>query len=148
MKVAIIGCSKKKTATPGPAGHVYCSRHFRVALAWARSFTDDVFIASTKLGLIRPTTEIAPYDHSFSTSSAAKAPGKYTAAQRAQWGLAVAVEIGKQIPDDAELVFVVGRSYWSEVVPFLPSTRRWSAPFQHQRLATRTASMSSAIGAP
>jgi hypothetical protein len=146
VKVAIIGCCKQKAAKPGPAREVYASQHFRVALEWAERFHDRVFIASTKLGLLVPGQEIEPYDHSFSTNSIAKAPTRIADGARRMWGRKVAADLRRRVRLTDELVIVLGKEYWEVITPHLAPIR-WSVPFEHDRLASRSAAMRKELAA-
>jgi hypothetical protein len=68
--LGIITCSKQKLGAPAPAADLYApSRLFSMALEQARAEDLEVLILSSKYGLVRPETVLAPYDVDIKTMS-------------------------------------------------------------------------------
>jgi len=60
--VALVGCGRRKAATPRPARHLYVGTLFRRSLAFAERVADEVFILSAHYGLVELDHELKPYD--------------------------------------------------------------------------------------
>lgn len=60
--VVLIGCSKSKLDYPAPAQDLYTSALFAKRKAYATATGKPWFILSAQHGLLKPTTQIAPYD--------------------------------------------------------------------------------------
>lgn len=80
----LIGCVKKKLATPAAAKDLYTSPLFRRGRAYAERSGVPWFILSAEHGLVRPDQEMAPYDLRLSATSKG---------YRRAWGLAVVSDL-------------------------------------------------------
>lgn len=60
--VVVIPCSGPKLSYPAPARDIYTGTMFRKALAVADRCDADLYIFSSKYGLLHPDTVIAPYE--------------------------------------------------------------------------------------
>lgn len=82
--VALVSCCKPKRATSCRAAELYTSQLFTKSLAFARTYTDYVFIVSALHGLLALDDVIAPYDQQI---------GDLTREQRAAWGADVVAKL-------------------------------------------------------
>ena len=67
----LVGCVKSKLAHPAAARDLYTSPLFRKARAYAERSGAPWFVLSAEHGLVRPTTELEPYDLRLGSTSAA-----------------------------------------------------------------------------
>lgn len=113
--LAVIGCSKKKDDTPGtiPAHRRYTGSLFQAQLAYAQTGlgldNGAIYVASARLGLIGIETPAPDYDLSLAD---------LPAAQRRQWGRAVALAVLERNPQ--RLYLLAGQRYRRAIVEFLP----------------------------
>lgn len=70
MKIALIGCVKKKTGYPCEAKDMYISPLFRGCYRLAKRMgAEKIFILSAKYGLIEETQVIQPYNETLNDKS-------------------------------------------------------------------------------
>jgi hypothetical protein len=69
MKIALIGCVKKKVSYKTKAELLYDSTLFKYSLQYAKQESDKVFILSAKYGLVSLDAIIEPYELTLNTFS-------------------------------------------------------------------------------
>lgn len=122
MKVVLISCvSKKMELAPNQkvaAKDLYVSTMFRLAWQYAQTFKPDrIYILSAKHGLLRPDTEIASYNQTLNSASAAK---------RREW----ADEVMKSLrnegidPQRDEVIILAGQNYSRYLAPQIAHCRQ------------------------
>ncbi|WP_420715400.1 DUF6884 domain-containing protein [Myxococcus sp. MISCRS1] len=109
VRLALLGCSAKKAASPAPAESLYQGRFFRTSLLYARNvlLADEVFILSALHGLVALDEVIAPYERSL-----ADAPKD----ERAAWAWRVGSMLDEKFVGLAvEAHFLAGQAYLPRV---------------------------------
>lgn len=114
MRVALIGCGKSKRAEPCAARDIYTGQLFRAALAHAEATADRVFILSAKLGLVRLTEQVAPYNLKLSA---------FNKREREAWGSRAAGQLIALVGTDIDVSVYAGRDYAQPVTAALLSRR-------------------------
>jgi cytoplasmic iron level regulating protein YaaA (DUF328/UPF0246 family) len=114
--IALIACSKKKTAAPGQAHQLYQGQLFKAQLAYAQAVLkmslNQIFILSAGYGLVRADIEIEPYDVSLESM---------TAVERSEWAERVWLRLLVPIlAYKLKTVYIMaGRLYRDEITPML-----------------------------
>lgn len=130
MRVGVLGCGKAKLSTPAPVRELYCSVHFKAALAWLEARCSRVYVASALHGLLDLDQIVEPYDLRLTSE---------TKMARRRWGLSVARDLCARIDLSDTVVFVMGRSYWEAIATGLAARGvKFAVPFEHDKLARRT----------
>jgi hypothetical protein len=115
LRVALVGCSKRKATEPRSAADLYQSPLFRKSLAYAQKTCDRVYILSAKHGLLATDTVVEPYDLALTELSRA---------ERGRWDDRVAEEIRRAIPAGDTLVILAGEAY-AGFAAMVPHTIEW-----------------------
>jgi hypothetical protein len=118
IRIALIGCGKKKRAGTHRARWLYTGALFTKALAYAERDFIDIFVLSAKHGLVELDDELDDYDRRMPTARADKEA----------WAEAVAQALRARYVDCAlELTMLAGASY---IQPLRDATRirgdKWS----------------------
>src|SRR5690348_12601395 len=111
-RVALVSCVKTKRSSPARAEDLYTSALFWGLKGYAKALADEWYILSAEHGLLRPETEIAPYERTLNGMPAADARA---------WAQRVQRQLIEVLPRDAEVVVLAGSNYRREIVPFLRS---------------------------
>jgi hypothetical protein len=93
--IVLVGCGRKKLATPAPAADLYVGNLFTARRAYAeRVAPDSWLIVSALYGLVRPHERIKPYDTTID---------ELAHLDRAAWPIVVAHELLNGLDDDARV---------------------------------------------
>ena len=114
--VVLISCSKVKRNYPCAARLLYdASRLFSKSLAYAQKITEDVYVLSSKYGLVPLDEVIAPYDETLNDKSAE---------ELAAWGKWKAGQISERY-DVRNTVFIIlaGQNYYKPLRTYLPQIK-------------------------
>jgi len=101
VRVALIGCGKRKGSKAVRAKDLYTGPLFALARRYAERRCDAFLILSAKHGVVDPDRVLGPYEQSM---------GSLTRAERAEWArlaLARVTEVARR----AEIVFLAGSDY-------------------------------------
>lgn len=128
---ALIPCSKTKATVPCAAINMYWrSALFRGAAQSAEAKGQAVLILSAKHGVLRPDTEIEPYDVTLIGMPVA---------QRKAWAGAVLRGLLTMLTPGDEVVSYLGEQYAEFVLPALRGTFRVSEPLKGMSQGKRLA---------
>ena len=111
--VYLISCAAEKSASRVPAEYLYCSTLFEKARAYVlRNIGpgDSWYILSAKHGLLRPQTEVEPYDETLN---------KMPKADRQLWSERVIGELHGLLHAGDTVVFLAGTKYREFLEPAL-----------------------------
>jgi cytoplasmic iron level regulating protein YaaA (DUF328/UPF0246 family) len=100
--ITLISCCGLKLQDPAPARELYQSTLFKKNLAYAERTSDQVFILSAKLGLVKLDEVIEPYDFTLTQA---------TRSFKRSWGASVAEQLFKELEADDTIQVLAGRSY-------------------------------------
>jgi len=115
-KVVLISCSKLKRKYPCEAKFLYdASSLFKKSLAYALTIAEDVFILSSKHGLVSLDEVIEPYEETLNDKSAD---------ELSAWGKKVANQLsGRFDLRDTEFTILAGQKYYLPLRPHLTKMR-------------------------
>lgn len=103
VKVALIGCGKKKAAEPRRARELYQGHLFQFSLRYALATCDESFVLSALHSLVTLDTELPPYNFTMRD---------FRDSERQPWGEHVVVRLAAQFPDlPLEVVGLAGHQY-------------------------------------
>lgn len=112
MKIALIGCTKRKKDYACPARELYSeSTLFKSAYAYAKIFADKIFILSAKYGLISEDEIISNYDQ---TLNHEKADVIKNWSEKVLKQMEESVDLQKD-----ELIFLAGEKYRRYLIPLI-----------------------------
>jgi hypothetical protein len=113
-KVVLISCSKAKRSMPCEARLLYDeSNLFRKSLAYAQTISNEIYVISSKYGLLPLDQVIAPYDDTLNDKSS----DELTA-----WGQRVTKKIRMQYDiSKTEFVILAGKNYYAPLQAYLPN---------------------------
>jgi hypothetical protein len=101
---------KSKRASAAAARDLYTSPLFRHLRGYAEANADAWYILSAEHGLLRPEQVIAPYEKTLNTMRKA---------DRLAWAERVQGQLLKELPGEAEVIFLAGEKYRGDLIPFL-----------------------------
>jgi hypothetical protein len=103
-RLALIGCSATKLATPARADELYQGNLFKKALVYAKRNADEVRILSAKHGVVKLDTVLEPYDLTLS---------RMTYNERKAWMMLCRVHLEQQgfKHENTFIVFLCGQTY-------------------------------------
>lgn len=135
QKVVLISCSKAKRSIPCAARLLYdASNLFRKSLVYAQTISNEIYVISSKYGLVPLDEVIAPYDDTLNDKSAD---------ELAAWGQRVAEQIRNQYDiSNTEFVILAGRNYYSPLQAYLPNI---SLPLRGLPMGARLAKLNSLL---
>jgi hypothetical protein len=113
-KIVLISCVSQKQLYRSKAKDLYISALFKKNLAYARRLNPDaIYILSAKYGLLDLETEIAPYNQTLNTMSAA---------ENRSWAEKVLQQLGRvaDLKQD-HFIFLAGEKYRKNLLPHLTS---------------------------
>lgn len=95
-KIILIGCGKAKRNERCRASDLYCGPFFRQRLAYAKrqvadSHDCEYAILSARFGLVKPDTELEPYDHTMAM---------WSCLDRIAWVAGVVVQLCEYVDND------------------------------------------------
>lgn len=102
MKVALIGCGRRKRRGRWRVRDLYISNRFQMTLRYCLLVYDAVYVLSAKHGLIGLDCLVDEYDTTL---------GQMSKVERERWSTKVTRQINRTIPIDAELHFYCGKPY-------------------------------------
>lgn len=111
--VYLITCSRRKLSTKAEAKDLYVSPSFKAARNIAESLGDIWFILSAKYGLIRPDTELEPYDCSLSSLNEIECRS---------WASKVVESLIPYLLNDDRIIIIGDDSYSKYIAPLLHHT--------------------------
>jgi hypothetical protein len=134
-KVVLISCSKAKRSVPCAARLLYdASNLFRKSLAYAQTISNEIYVISSKHGLLPLDQVIAPYDDTLNDKSRDEI---------ATWGQRVTEQIRFQHDIlNTEFVILAGKNYYSPLQAHLPNI---SLPLQGLSMGARLARLESLL---
>src|SRR5690348_13662048 len=98
LRVALVGCVKKKRQVPTAAGDLYQSELFRKCRACAIK-ADRWYILSAEYGLLQPQQVVEPYDRTLNAMPKA---------ERQAWASKVQGQLRACLPASAEITILAG----------------------------------------
>lgn len=103
-RIGLVGCVKRKRATPAPARDLYTSALFLGRRAYVERTCDAWFILSAEHGLVDPNAVLAPYD---------KTLNDMTPPERREWSARVLLAVHKRVGALAGVAFEIhaGKKY-------------------------------------
>ncbi|MFA5675604.1 MAG: DUF6884 domain-containing protein [Christensenellales bacterium] len=137
QKVVLISCSKYKRGVSCAARLLYdASNLFRKSLAYAQTISNEIYVISSKYGLVPLDDVIAPYDDTLNDKSAH---------ELAVWGQRVAEQIRNRYDvTNTEFIILAGRSYYSPLQEHFPNI---SLPLRGLPMGMRLAKLDSLLAA-
>lgn len=110
--VVLIPCGAKQRKGRWRAEELYESDTFKESLACAKALSDDVFILSTKHGLLDLNAEIDNYN----------VPTSKTPEESAAWGKKVTIQIVDQgiNPLNTEFIIIAWKDFYGPLLKYLP----------------------------
>lgn len=111
MKIALISCASKKLPYKTRAKELYASPLFKLALKYAESLADKIFILSAKYGLLDLEEEIEPYNQTLN---------KMPDSEIKKWAEAVVSQLSiiSNLQED-EFIFLAGEKYRKYLLPHI-----------------------------
>lgn len=97
-RLGLVGCVSQKRSVPTQAEDLYISALFDGRRRYVTDCCDDWYILSAKYGLVRRTTELAPYDVALT--------GKSRAVKRS-WARGVLDQIQREVQDLRAVTFEI-----------------------------------------
>jgi len=113
MKIALIGCVKKKVSYKTKAESLYDSTLFKYSLQYAKQEANKVFILSAKYGLLALDTFIEPYEVTLNT---------FLEQQKIEWSNRVFKQIKKEIGLDNQFIYLCGSNYKQYLIDRIPGS--------------------------
>jgi len=113
MKIALIGCVKKKKSIRAKAELLYDSTLFKYSLQYAKQESDKVFILSAKYGLLSLDTIIEPYEVTLNT---------FSEQEKIEWSHTVFKQIKKDIGLNNQFIYICGSNYKKYLMDRLPGS--------------------------
>jgi hypothetical protein len=108
--VCLVACGKSKTNKRSPARHLYTSSLFKQSRRYSSTYFRDWYILSARHGLVKPESNIAPYDESLL---------KMSKSDRLAWTVRVVRRIKELLPHTRQFTILGGAAYWRELAPAL-----------------------------
>ncbi|EHL05566.1 hypothetical protein HMPREF0322_03786 [Desulfitobacterium hafniense DP7] len=135
QKVVLISCSKAKRSVPCAARLLYdASNLFRKSLAYAQTISNDIYVISSKYGLVPLDEVIAPYDDTLNDKSAA---------ELAAWGQRIVEQIrNRHDISNTEFVILAGKNYYYPLQKYLPNI---TLPLRGMQIGPRLAKLDSLL---
>lgn len=109
-RVAFVSCVKSKHGSAAPARDLYVSQLFRGLRCYAETHADVWYILSAEHGVLFPDQVVEPYERTLNTMNKE---------DRVAWARRVQQQILDVLPDDSEVILLVGMRYREEIEPFL-----------------------------
>jgi hypothetical protein len=113
MKIALIGCVKKKVSYKTKAELLYDSTLFKYSLQYAKQESDKVFILSAKYGLLSLDRTIEPYEVTLNT---------FSEQEKIEWSNMVFKQIKKDIGLNNQFMYLCGSNYKKYLLDILPGS--------------------------
>lgn len=136
--VSLISCSKAKRSYPCEARLLYDeSTLFKKSLAYAQTISTDadIYVLSSKYGLVPLDEKIAPYDETLNVKSAS---------ELADWSKRTAAQIQERYDvQNVEFEILAGRSYYAPLQPYLSNIR---LPLRGLSIGERLSKLDKLIG--
>ncbi|HZW13306.1 MAG TPA: hypothetical protein VFF81_08970 [Noviherbaspirillum sp.] len=109
-RVALVSCVKSKQSSPAAARDLYTSTLFHALRGYAEAHADVWYILSAEHGLLEPDAQVAPYERTLN---------KMKKDERLAWADGVKKKLMQVLPTGAEVIFLAGVRYRSDLVQFL-----------------------------
>jgi len=111
-QIVILSCTAKKKSYPCSAAEMYsASQYFVKAYQYAKLIGDEIFILSTKYGLLYQDEVIDPYDETLNNK---------TENEKSEWAKSV-IEKLRSLTDiqNDNFTLIMGRTYYEQIIPQL-----------------------------
>lgn len=129
--VVLVSCSSRQREGRWKASQLYNSSSFRESLECAKALSDDVYILSSKHGLIDLETEIEDYDVSFADKSSTELD---------TWGKLVAKQVEECDIDvnSTKFIILAYKDYYNPLIKHFPN---YDLPLRGVRIQNKSAKL-------
>ena len=125
MKIAFIGCAKKKKSHKCKVEEMYSpSTLFRLTLQYCKQHFDKIFILSAKYGVLQLNDKIEPYNITLNKMSKQK---------RVIWGVKILNWINSNLDIYDEIYIFAGKNYYK----YINIYNKINLPFGNMKMGER-----------
>jgi len=114
--IVLLSCSKAKRTYPCESRLLYdASNLFSKSLAYAQSLSNDIFVLSSKYGLVDLDTIVEPYDETLNDKSSD---------ELSDWGEKVIGQLKQRVDiDNSTFIILAGKNYYNPIYNYLKNVK-------------------------